>query len=55
MIVYGSDQHLLVTIGMQDMIVVHTENATLVAPKEEEERVREVVKQLQSRNWSEFL
>ncbi|MBX3422721.1 MAG: mannose-1-phosphate guanylyltransferase [Pirellulaceae bacterium] len=55
MIVYGSQEHLLVTIGMQDMIVVHTENATLVAPKEQEERVREVVKQLQSRNWDEFL
>jgi mannose-1-phosphate guanylyltransferase len=55
MIVYGDEEHLLVTIGMQDMIVVHTKNATLVAPKSEEERVREVVKQLQLRNWEEFL
>ena len=55
MIVYGSSDHLLVTIGMQDTIVVHTPNATLVAPKSEEERVREVVKQLESRNWQDFL
>ncbi len=55
MIVYGDDGHLLVTIGMQDTIVVHTPNATLVAPKEAEEQVREVVKQLQSRRWDEFL
>ena len=55
MIVYGDHDHLLVTIGMQDMIVVHTDNATLVAPKHEEERVREVVKQLQTRGWEEFL
>ncbi|MEZ6136210.1 MAG: sugar phosphate nucleotidyltransferase [Pirellulaceae bacterium] len=55
MIVYGEEDHLLVTIGMQDMIVVHTANATLVAPKEEEERVREVVKQLKARKWDEFL
>lgn len=55
MIVYGDPDHLLVTIGMQDMIVVHTDNATLVAPKHEEERVREVVKQLQSRGWEDFL
>ncbi len=55
MIVYGDQEHLLVTIGMQDMIVVHTENATLVAPKSEEEHVREVVKQLQARKWDEFL
>ncbi len=55
MIVYGDEGHLLVTIGMQDTIVVHTPNATLVAPKEAEEQVREVVKQLQSRSWEEFL
>ncbi len=55
MIVYGDDGHLLVTIGMQDMIVVHTPNATLVAPKEAEEQVREVVKQLQTRRWEDFL
>jgi mannose-1-phosphate guanylyltransferase len=55
MIVYGSEGHLLVTIGMQDTIVVHTENATLVAPKSEEERVREVVKQLEARKWQEYL
>lgn len=55
MIVYGGDEHLIVTIGMQDTIVVHTDNATLVAPKAEEERVREVVKQLQNRKWDEYL
>lgn len=55
MIVYGHEDHLLVTIGMQDTIVVHTDNATLVAPKDEEERVREVVKQLQSRGWDDYL
>ncbi len=55
MIVYGDEKHLIATIGLQDMIVVHTENATLVAPKSEEERVREVVKQLQARGWTEYL
>lgn len=55
MIIYGTKGHLLVTIGMQDTIVVHTQNATLVAPKSEEERVREVVKQLESRNWHDYL
>ncbi len=55
MIVYGDDDHLLVTIGLQDAIVVHTDNATLVAPTAEEERVREVVKQLKTRGWEEYL
>lgn len=55
MIVYGEPDHLVVTIGLQDTIVVHTGNATLIAPKEEEEQVREVVKQLQARKWEEYL
>lgn len=55
MIVVGDKNHLVVTIGMQDTIVVHTHNATLIAPKHEEERVREVVMQLESRDWTDFL
>ncbi len=46
MIVRSDKDHLVVTIGTKDMIVVHTQDATLVAPKNEEERVREVVQQL---------
>jgi len=46
MIVRTDEDHLVVTIGMHDTIVVHTPDATLVAPKSEEERVREVVQQL---------
>ena len=55
MIIYGDEKHLLVTIGLQDTIVVHTDTATLVAPTSEEERVREVVKQLKTRKWDEYL
>lgn len=55
MIIYTDDKHLVATIGLQDMIVVHTDTATLVAPKSEEERVREVVKQLEARGWTEYL
>ncbi len=46
MIVRTNEDHLVVTIGTKDMIVVHTSDATLVAPKSQEERVREVVQQL---------
>jgi mannose-1-phosphate guanylyltransferase len=54
MIVRSEPDHLVVTIGMQDVIVVHTKDATLVAPKQEEERVREVVKQLQELGLREY-
>ncbi|XZE53221.1 mannose-1-phosphate guanylyltransferase [Planctomycetaceae bacterium SH139] len=40
--------HTVVTIGVDDLIVVQTGDATLVAPKSAEERVREVVQRLQA-------
>ncbi|MBC7854526.1 MAG: mannose-1-phosphate guanylyltransferase [Pirellulaceae bacterium] len=54
-IVRTSGDHLVVTLGVKDCIVVHTPDATLVASKHDEEAIREVVKQLQSRGWSEYL
>jgi mannose-1-phosphate guanylyltransferase len=55
MIIRSESNHLVVTIGMEETIVVHTKDATLVAPKSEEERVRDVVKQLQELGLSEYL
>ena len=55
MIVRTESDHLVVTIGMSDTIVVHTPDATLVAPKSEEERVREVVKQLAELGMQQYL
>jgi mannose-1-phosphate guanylyltransferase len=55
MIVRTDEDHLVVTIGMKDTIVVHTSDATLVAPKSEEERVREVVKQLTELGHRQYL
>jgi mannose-1-phosphate guanylyltransferase len=55
MIVRTEADHLVVTIGMSGVIVVHTPDATLVAPKSEEERVREVVKQLTELGYQQYL
>jgi mannose-1-phosphate guanylyltransferase len=54
-IVRTDGDHLVVTLGLQDTIVVHTPNATLVASKHDEEQIRQVVKQLEERGWTEFL
>lgn len=54
-IIYTSDEHLVATLGLQDCIVVHTPDATLVASKHEEEAIREIVKALEERNWREYL
>lgn len=55
MIIRSEADHLVVTIGMKETIVVHTNDATLVAPKTEEERVREVVKQLAELGHQQYL
>ncbi|MDG2384923.1 MAG: mannose-1-phosphate guanylyltransferase [Pirellulaceae bacterium] len=53
--VRGEDEHLVVTVGLKDCLIVHTKDATLVANKHDEERVRDVVKQLEANGWTEFL
>ncbi len=54
-IVRGPDGHLIVTLGLQDCVVVHTPDATLIADKSQEEAVRQVVKQINERGWDAFL
>lgn len=54
-IVRTEDEHLVVTVGLKDCIVVHSDHITLVADKHCEEQVREVVKQLREKGWTQFL
>ena len=54
-IVRTSEDHLVVTLGLEDCIVVHTPDATLVANKHSEEQIREVVKKLEQLGWDEHL
>ncbi len=54
-IVRSTDGHLIATVGLKDMIVVHTPDATLVANRHDEEAIRRVVKILEERGWKEYL
>ena len=54
-IVYNNRDHLVVTVGLDDCIVVHTKDATLVAKRKNEEQIRNVVKELESLGWTEYL
>jgi mannose-1-phosphate guanylyltransferase len=54
-IVRTNDEHLVVTLGLKDCIVVQTPNATLVASKHDEEQIRRVVKELEARGWTDYL
>ena len=54
-IVHAAGDHLVVTVGLEDMLVVHTPDATLVADRSHEEAVRKVVAELENRGWREYL
>jgi mannose-1-phosphate guanylyltransferase len=54
-IIRTSDDHLVVTVGLKDCLIVHTPDATLVANKHDEEAIRQVVKDLEARGWTEYL
>jgi mannose-1-phosphate guanylyltransferase len=54
-IVRSSDDHLVATVGVNDLIVVHTPDATLVANRHDEEAIRRIVKMLEERGWTEHL
>jgi mannose-1-phosphate guanylyltransferase len=54
-IIHAQPGHTIVTIDVDDLIVVQTADATLVAPKSAEERVREAVKALEERKLNDLL
>jgi mannose-1-phosphate guanylyltransferase len=54
-IIRGPNDHLIVTLGLKDCIVVHTPDATLVANKQDEEAIRKVVQLLEERGWCQYL
>lgn len=54
-IIFGDANHTIVTIGVEDLIVVQTKDATLVAPKSAEERVREAVQRLKETGRTDCL
>jgi mannose-1-phosphate guanylyltransferase len=54
-IIRTDKQHLVATLGVSDLIVVHTPNATLVAHKNDEESIRQIVALLKENGWDEYL
>lgn len=54
-IIRGQEGHLVVTLGVQGLIVVQTPDATLVADRKSEESIRELVKMIKEKGWDEYL
>ncbi len=54
-IIRTTDEHLLVTLGVSDLIIVHTPDATLIANRHDEAAVKQVVERLEQLGWEHYL
>ena len=54
-IVVGRDGHITATLDIEDLIIVTTADATLVAPKDRAEDVKKLVERIREKGWEEFL
>jgi mannose-1-phosphate guanylyltransferase len=54
-IIRSTSDHLVATIGLDNIIVVHTPDATLVVNQHDEEAVREIVKLIEQQGWDQYL
>ncbi|CAN5602204.1 mannose-1-phosphate guanylyltransferase [soil metagenome] len=54
-IVTDDPNHLISTIGISDMIIVHTRDATLVCPKNESQRMKDLVAKVKEKYGNDFL
>jgi mannose-1-phosphate guanylyltransferase len=54
-IVSSQDDHLIATIGVEDLIIVHTSDATLVARKDDENSIRQLIEKLAEDDYGKYL
>ncbi|MBL8815364.1 MAG: mannose-1-phosphate guanylyltransferase [Planctomyces sp.] len=54
-IIRSSGNHLIATLGVSDLIIVHTPDATLVAHSSESERIKELLVKLQADGRTDYL
>ena len=54
-IIRTTNDHLVATLGLRNLIIVHTPDATLVADAAQSERIREVLSHLEKQDRTEYL
>lgn len=47
--------HAVILVGVEDLVVIVTEDATLVANKHDEESIRKVTRLIEERGWQDYL
>ena len=54
-IIRSTDKHLIATIGLKDLIIVHTPTATLVADKRDEGSIKKLIAELEKKGLTDYL
>lgn len=54
-IIRSTDDHLIATFGVEDCLIVHTPDATLIAPKDDESAVKKLVTLIKERGYEQYL
>lgn len=54
-VIRSTSDHLVATIGIEDCVIVHTPDATLVARKDDETAIRRLIELLQEQGHEQFL
>jgi len=54
-LIYGPKDKLIATVGLDNMVVVLTEDALLVCPKERSGEVKKIVEELEKRKFKKFI
>lgn len=54
-VIVGNDDHLIGTLGVKDLIIVHTPDVTLVAHKKDEQSVKQMIEQLKEQGLQGYL
>ena len=54
-IIVNNEQHLITTIGVSDMIIVHTKDATLICHKQKAEQIKKLVEELKQAGHQSYL
>jgi mannose-1-phosphate guanylyltransferase len=55
LIIGENDKRMIATVGVQDLVIIDTDNALLICKKGETQRVKEVVEELKSKKLDNFL
>ncbi|MCA9024207.1 MAG: mannose-1-phosphate guanylyltransferase [Planctomycetaceae bacterium] len=54
-IIRGEKEHLIATLGVRDLIIVHTQDATFVASKHDENAIRQLIQKLRESGYEQYL